>query len=145
MLLHDIDSLEITLSKKQKDIISLINKFRKDNNVNELIYDIIIGFKDLIFDKSSELIFYNNQNFFKLSNGKYLIKIPIEEFEARFYNKEKNITNYLLNDNLNKICIIEKDNILFILLFHDNSIKFLNNGGVEIEIEILSESISYPK
>ena len=144
-LLHDIDSLEIKISKKQKDIISLINKFRKDNNINELIYDKVIGFKDLIFDKSSEHIFYDNKNFFKLSKGKILIKIPILEFETRFNNKEKNITNILLNDYLNKIIIIEKDNILFIFLFHINLNTFPNkNNNNIINIE-LSERKMFPK
>ena len=144
-LLHDIDSLEIKISKKQKDIISLINKFRKDNNINELIYDKVIGFKDLIFDKSSEPIFYDNKNFFKLPKGKLLIKIPIHEFETRFNDKEKNITNILLNDYLNKIIIIEKDNILFIFLFHINLNTFPNkNNNNIINIELSGRKM-FPK
>ena len=148
MLLHDIDSFEIEISEKQKDIISLINKFRKDNNVDELQYDDVIGFKDLIFDKSSEPIFYNDKNIFKLAKGKYLIKIPVKEFETRLYNKEKNITNVLLNDYLNKIIVIEKDNILFIFLFHGN-VKTLpneNNDDNNTSIQIqLSEIRVFPK
>ena len=148
MLLHDIDSFEIEISEKQKYIISLINKFRKDNIVDELQYDNVIQFKDLIFDKSSEPIFYNDKNIFKLANGKYLIKIPVKEFEARLYNKEKNITAVLLNDYLNKIIIIEKDNILFIFLFHANIKAFPkennddNNNSIKIE---LSEISVFPK
>ena len=107
--------------------------------LNELQYDNVIQFKDLIFDKSSEPIFYNDKNIFKLANGKYLIKIPVKEFEARLYNKEKNITAVLLNDYLNKIIIIEKDNILFIFLFH-KKIKNYPNKNNDIEIE-LSERI----
>ena len=142
MLLHDIDLFEIEISQKQKDIISLINQFRKDNNIDELIYDDVIEFKDLIFDKYSEPIFDNNKNIFKLSNRKYLIKIPNSEFETRFYNKEKSITNILLNDYLNKIIIIEKNDILFIFLFHVNLKRFLNKNIINFEV---SERKRFPK
>ena len=41
----------------------------------------------------------------------------------------------LLNDYLNKICIIEKDNILFICLFHEK-IKNYPNKNDDMVIEL---------
>ena len=75
MLLQNIKLFQIKISEKEKKIMSSINKFRIDNTINELKYDNIIGFKDLIFDKYSEPIFANNKNIFKLSKRKYLKKI----------------------------------------------------------------------
>ena len=140
MLLQNINLFQIKISEKEKKIISSINKFRIDNTIDKLKYDNIIGFKDLIFDKYSEPIFANNKNFFKLSKRKYLIKIPVHEFETRFNNKEKNMTDILLNDYLNKICIIEKDNILFIFLFH-KKIKNYPNKNNDIEIELSERNV----
>ena len=99
-------------------ILSLINNFRKENLIKELSYDDTNNFKDLIFDKYSEPIIFKDKNIFKLSNMSYLLKYPYNEFETRFYKRERNITNIILNDYLDKIIIIEKKNILYIFLFN---------------------------
>ena len=99
-------------------ILSLINNFRKENLIKELSYDDTNNFKDLIFDKCSEPIIFKDNNIFKLPNESYLLKYPFKEFETRFDKRERNITNIILNDYLNKIIIIEKKNILYIFLFN---------------------------
>ena len=99
-------------------ILSLINNFRKENLIKELSYDDTNNFKDLIFDKCSEPIIFKDNNIFKLPNESYLLKYPFNEFETRFDKRERNITNIILNDYLNKIIIIEKKNILYIFLFN---------------------------
>ena len=47
----------IKTSNKQRSLISLINKFRKENNVGELINDYGNEFEDLIIDNFSEPFF----------------------------------------------------------------------------------------
>ena len=120
MLLQNINLFQIKISEKEKNIISSINKFRIDNTIDELKYDNLIGFKDLIFDKYSEPIINNNENIFKLANESYLLKYPSNEFETKFNKGEKNIINIILKDYLNKIIIVEKENILFIFIFNSD-------------------------
>ena len=50
------------------------------------------------------------------------------------------MTDILLNDYLNKICSIEKDNILFIFLFH-KKIKNNPNKNNDIEIELSERNV----
>ena len=139
-LLDNSDLFEIKISSFLENLISSINKIRKDNDIEELIYDKKIHFKDLIFDKYSGLIFYDKQNIFKLSNGNYLLKYPTEEFQTRLNNKEKNLINIILNDYLNKICIIEKNNILFISIFNSRINPFPNNySDIFVKIESQTE------
>ena len=65
------------------------------------------------------------------------MKYPFDEFQNRFNNREKNLIDILLNDNLNKIIIIEKNSIIFIFIYginYDN-----NNNLFRLHIE------RYPK
>ena len=117
-ILNNKDKYKITISKEQKALITLINKFRRENNIDRLKYDETINFEDLIFDKYAEQIFNESENIFKLSSRNYLLKYPLNEFESRFHNREKNIIDILLNDFLDKIIIIENYNIQFIFIFH---------------------------
>ena len=93
----------ITLSKEQEHLINKINELRKGNNINKLNYDEIISFKDLIFDIYSEPIILDYENIFKFSNGNYLLKYHLNEFLKRLNDKDKNISNILLNNSFNKI------------------------------------------
>ena len=108
----------LVFSIMNENIISLINNFRIENQIEKLCFDETNDFKDLIFDKYSEPIIFNDENIFKLSNESFLLKYPINEFETRFNKREQNIINIILNDYLNKIIIIEKNNIQYIFLFH---------------------------
>ena len=80
-ILNNINKYEITISDKQKDLITLINVFRKENYIDELQYDKIIKFEDIIIDRFSEIFFKDNVNIFKLSKYNYLLKYPLEEFK----------------------------------------------------------------
>ena len=146
-ILNNKNIYSVSISRSQKDLIALINKFRIENNIDELNYDIIITFNDLIFDRYSEPILHSNENIFKLSNEQYLLKYALNEFETRFNNKEKMITNILLNDYLNKIIIIEKDNIQFIFIYHAITNPTSQNNterqSESIEIRRISNYYSY--
>ena len=119
-VLNNKNNYKIKTSQKQKDLIYSINQFRIENNIDRLTYNEIINFKDIIFDNYSEPIFYDYENIFKFSNGNYLLKYPINDFETRFKNKENNIVQILLNYYLDKIIIIEKDNFEYIFLFQSD-------------------------
>ena len=120
---------KISISAEQKKIINEINKFRKENNIDKLNYDKVIYFKDLLIDKYSELFLYDHENIFKISNNNYVLKYSISEFKDIFNNKEKNLTEILLNDHLKKIIIIEKNDFYLIILkgiYYDNSFNSVN-------------------
>ena len=108
----------LVFSIMNENIIPLINNFRIENQIEKLCFDETNDFKDLIFDRFSEPIIFNDENIFKLSNESYLLKYPFNEFETRFNKREQNIINIILNDYLNKIIIIEKNNVQYIFLFH---------------------------
>ena len=131
-ILNNKRKYEIMISVEQIYLISLINKFRIENNISELIFDDNIKLDDVIIDKYSEYILYDNQSNFKISNSIYLLKYTFEEFKIKFNNKEKDIINILLNDYYNKISTIEKGNILFIFLFHSifSSLDDINNKNI---------------
>ena len=119
--------------KNQKDLINEINKLRTENNIEALNWDKEIYFEDLIFDKYSESFLNDYKNIFKLSNRKYLLKYPFNEFQIRFNKSDKNLIDILLNDNLNKIIIIKKNSILFILIYRLN--YDINNNLVQLYSE----------
>ena len=107
----------INITENEKDLVSLINKYRKENNIDELVYDKKIFFDELIIDKYSEHILVKNENIFKLSNANYLFRYPVGEFTKKFNERNKDIINILLKVSLNKIIIIIKNNIEFINIF----------------------------
>ena len=68
-ILDNQNRYRIFIFDYQTNLISLINNYRKKNNIDELIYDEHIFYKDLIIDKYSEPILVKNENIFKLSNN----------------------------------------------------------------------------
>ena len=153
-IMKNKNKYKIMLSESQEYYILQINKYRIENNINELNYDKCIAFKDLILDKYSEPIFFDNKNIFHLSDNNYLLKYPINEFVTRFNDKEKDIVNILLKDHLNKIIIINKNNMIFIHIFKEKNsfskgiqnkriiVKEELNSKIEITLEN-SESLIY--
>ena len=136
-ILKKKNNYKITVSESNKDLIFLINEFRKENNIDELIYDEDIFYKDLIIDKYSEPILSTNENVFKLSDTNYLFKFPVGEFEKNFRKRKININNILLKDNLEKIIIIKKNNFEFINLFKPQKERRLSD--IDIHIRFPSE------
>ena len=116
-ILNNKNRYIINITENEKDLVSLINKYRKENNIDELVYDKKIFFDELIIDKYSEHILVKNENIFKLSNTNYLFRYPVGEFAKKFNERNKDIINILLKVSLNKIIIIIKNNIEFINIF----------------------------
>ena len=113
--------------KNIEDLINQINELRMKKNIEILNWDKVIYFEDLIFDKYSESFLNDDENIFKLSNRKYLLKYPSDEFKKRFNNRDKNVINILLNVNVNKIIIVEKNSIIFIFLYDQITYNKYNN------------------
>ena len=121
------NDFEIDYSLKDIDFIKAINKFRINKNLNELIIDYKI--LNFIINVSTEIILSPN-NIIKISNTKYVFKLNKEDdFEK--IKEDKNINQILLKPFLNKINIIQQNDVKYITVFED----FINENYEIIEIK----------
>ena len=111
---ENYENFEYKYSKEQIELIRSLNKFREDKNIE--IFKIGKKLPKFILKESSEIMLYKDKNFFKISDRKYLFKYPVNEFEKKFNNRDNNIINVLLKENLNHIQIITKDNIEYVII-----------------------------
>ena len=96
---------------------SYINEYRKNNNILTLISNEDKTIPDFIINEPGEIMLFPEHNFFKLSNKEYLFKYN-DELENKIKNKDKDIMEILLKENINSIkSIITKGNKEYILLF----------------------------
>ena len=72
------------------------------------------SFSDLIINNFSEIFLFNHKSIFKLSKWEYLFVNPENKFEEKFENKNNDLINILLIEDLNKIQIYKQDNNVFI-------------------------------
>ena len=127
-ILNNKNKYEIIGSSKEKDLITLINNIRFDNNVDDLIYEVKVNYQDLIFDSCSEPILFSDNNIFKFSDGSYLLKYPLNEIMTKLNKRNNEITNIILLINLNKIFIYRKDNVEFIFLFQSKNVSLISDA-----------------
>jgi len=132
-ILNNKNKYEIIGSSKQKDLITLINKIRFDNNVDDLIYEVKINYQELIFDRCSEPFLFSNKNIFKFYDGSYLLKYPLHEFITKLNKRDFEITNIILSNYLNKIFIIKKDNMEYIFLFQSKNIPLISQNHYDYD------------
>ena len=111
---ENYENFEYKYTKEQIELIRSLNQFRKDKNIE--IFKIGKKLPKFILKESSEIMLYKDKNFFKISDRKYLFKYPVNEFEKKFNNRDNNIINVLLKENLNHIQIITKDNIEYVII-----------------------------
>ena len=88
----------------------------KKNNIGELKFE-TKSFSDLIINKYSGIILFNYKSIYKLSKWEYLLVYQVNEFEIKFKNKDKNLINILLIEDLNEIQIYKQDNNEFIYIY----------------------------
>ena len=122
-LLDNYKNMEYTNSSEEKNLINSINEFREKNNLPKFSFNNTFKLPNYIINEPSEFKMHPEQNLFSKLNKKYLFRYPIGEFEKNFKNKDPIIISVLLNDKLNYITIITKDNIEFIYIYQ----KSLNN------------------
>jgi len=125
------------------NILELINEFRKKNNIDELILDEAESdpFSNLIINKNAEIILFKYKTIYKLSKREYLLVNEVNEFEKNFKNKNKDLINILLNEDLNKIQIFKKDNNEIIYIFKKNDSSRLNHVEILTNRRLSSENI----
>ena len=110
------------ISKKQIELINNINDFRVENNLKKLISENFIP--DFFLKRTT---FFNliddNTHFLTISDGNYLIRYPVGEFEEKFLEKDENIIKILKKKDLYYISIITQGKIEHIFLSIKNVIN----------------------
>ena len=108
--------IEYVLTKDQIDLIILINKFRKNINLEKLLFDKNNRLPNFIINKPVIIMLNPTQNFFQLSKKEYLFRYHIGEFKIKFQNKENNIITILSKIDINYIKIIGQEEYEYIYL-----------------------------
>ena len=115
-ILNNCKYFEYFLTEEQKDLIKLINEYRKNNNLKNLLFDKHNKVPNFIIKKPAEIILNPTQHFFQLSNKEYLYRYPIGEFKIKLQNIESNIIRTLSNKDINYIKIIGQEEYEYIYL-----------------------------
>ena len=90
-VLQKINSYENNITDKQKEVIDYINTLRRENNIDDLEKDDNKTIPQFIFKKPAEVLLIPEKNIFKLSNKRYLLKYPLNEFENLVMNNNEQI------------------------------------------------------
>ena len=108
---------QYTHSQRHLNLINLINEYRIKYHLPRLLFNEEERIPDFIINDNSEVILLGYKNIFKFSKRKYLFKYRINEFEKNLLNEDGNILEIILNEDLNKINVIDIDNFEYILLY----------------------------
>ena len=130
----NIEKYEYKLNQNQINLIIKINDIRKKNNLPKLVFEKYEKLPDFIKNPKTELVFYPNKNIYKLSSYSYIFKCPKGEFHYFINNKET--LSIITIDFLDRINIIEQDNIEFISIYNNSLISSFNNPNNNINIKI---------
>ena len=114
---RNIKNIELFISEEEIDLIFLINNFRKKNNVQILSMSKRKRLPSFIVNPPSEIILLSYKHIFQFKNNSYLLRYQIGEFENKLKNNDKEITNILLKENLNRIIVLRQGNIQNICVF----------------------------
>ena len=98
-------SFKYKLSNRNIKLIDLINKFRANNNKNQLIYNRVENITDYF-----EIIDSNN-------NKNILFTFSFGTFKNKLSKNDENVTKKLLIDELKYIMILEKEKIEYIFIY----------------------------
>lgn len=110
-------TFKYSISEEQVNLINSINIFREEKDIPKLGVDYYNKIPNNLFNNlPAEIILNPHQNIFKLSNKNYIFRYAIGEFGNKFINKDLDILNILLKDNLNHIQIITQENNEFIFI-----------------------------
>ena len=115
-----------SLKDENVELIRLINEFREQNNLKRLIFNKLQNLKD----------FFKDRNLFK---EKFLFEYPIGEFKKLFEEKKENIIEILINENLNNILILEKDNKEYIFIYSCCEDKNNTNFIIKVDEDVQTE------
>lgn len=115
-IINNIKNAQMIIPQEQKEIIDLINILRINNNLPKFQLD--VKFQDCYIKEPSELMLFPYRNIFKINSRNYLLKLNKNDLKIKINNNIE-IVNVLLNKDLNKINIIEKDNFEYINIYED--------------------------
>ena len=122
------NQLKVDYCEMDYKLVDLINDFRNKNKLNELKIDYKLS--KFILDDST-VILLSSLNIIKLSNNAYVFRFKEYDFDRYTFMENKNISNILLNENLNRINIIQQGKIKYILVYG----YFEYNKDINIEIK----------
>jgi len=108
---------QYTHSTRHLHLINLINEYRIKYHLPRLLFNEEERIPDFVINDNSEVMLLGYKNIFKFSKRKYLFKYRINEFEQNLLNKDGNILEIILNEDLNKISVIDIDNFEYILIY----------------------------
>ena len=135
---ENIEKYEYELNDNQINLIHKINDIRKQNNIPELEYFKREKVPCYLINPKPQLIFYQKQNIYKISNDLYIFKYPKNEMQILLNNKE--IINIIKIDFLNEINVIEQYNNEIISIYNNrtiNNVNKLNNNIAINNIELI--------
>lgn len=119
-ILNKTEEMIVKYSENEKYIFQSINKYRKENKLDDLKY--VNKIPEFIVEGNS-LVKYSLNNIIKIRYKKYLFKYPSGEFLSQLNVKNKNILDILSLDYLNSIKIVRIDKIEYILVYDDRNDK----------------------
>ena len=119
-----------------KDYMKIINDFRKENQIPDLVFVEDKKFPNFVINPPGEIMLYPEKNIFKLSNKVYIFKYPWKVFRAKIMEYDIEIYNILLKDNLNciKKCIISKEEEYFIIFEKSDYKKNKNEDDLLLDV-----------
>jgi hypothetical protein len=134
---ENIEKYEYELNDNQINLIHKINDIRKQNNIPELEYFKREKVPCYLINPKPQLIFYQKQNIYKISNDLYIFKYPKNELQILLNNKE--IINIIKIDFLNEINVIEQYNNEIISIYNNRTINNINKLNNNIAINLIEQ------
>ncbi len=132
-LLQHFNEFKYSLTKDEIQLIKMINKFRKKHYLPDFIYEDKESIPNLFMEPLSKIILFQNVNIFKLSNKEYLLRYHKNKFKEKFNNKNEEILNILLKEDLGKIIIIRQGNYEYFFISESDPMDY-NNKELSIQI-----------
>ena len=117
LIFRNRTKFQYTHSTRHLHLINLINEYRIKYHLPRLLFNEEERIPDFVINDNSEVMLLGYKNIFKFSKRKYLFKYRINEFEQNLLNKDGNILEIILNEDLNKISVIDIDNFEYILIY----------------------------
>ena len=140
-------NFQFLLTQTQLDLISLLNEFRENNNLEKFTIDWERKLPKFFLKEKTELMLFTYHTILKIANQCYLFRYKIGKFESNFRNNDQEILNILLKPNLNRIIMIKQNTIEYILIYE--SFKHYSINPIELResdednVEFLKGDDSY--
>ena len=125
---NNIKKYEYELNESQINLINKINDIRKKYEIPLLKYNKVDKLPEFIINEKTQLIFYKFKNFYKLSPNSYIFKYPSQKFIDLLNNDE--ILNIITISILDRINVIEKENLEFIHIYSDKPIPIILHKNI---------------